>query len=334
MTFAEGSPALLDPKLAESFEAAEAIMREQAVSFYQAFRSLPPERFRAVTAVYAFCRYADDVVDEGGSSSLPLLDDLERGVHHLYHGVADAEDGGDSMPDIASGKPWWDAFAFSTAAYHVREADLMMQITGQRMDAHFHDLENTQELVEYARLVAGSVGRVLVPILVKDSTVIGNDEFMKACESLGVAMQITNILRDVGEDIRERDRVYIPRSLMLEFGISRADLEALSKPRQEELRTDVENTATALDVPQNFVRLWEHLAALADDCYLPYERWISAFDESARFPLLCAAKLYQAIEQAVRDHDYNCFTRRCYTDATTRETIVRDILSALRPVQD
>lgn len=334
MTFAQESPAPSNQRLAESFEAAEAIMREQAVSFYQAFSSLPPERFRAVTAVYAFCRYADDVVDEAGASTLPLLQDLEREIHHLYHGDTWTEDSADKTPGIASDKPWWDAFASSIATYHVREADLLMQIKGQRMDAHFHDLESVEELVEYARLVAGSVGRVLVPILVKDSAVIGNDDFMRACESLGVAMQITNILRDVGEDIRERDRVYIPRRLMAKFAVTRTELEELSAPKQAGLPANAANTVDEPDIPQGFLDLWEDLAALADSYYLPYEQWISAFDESARVPLLCAAKLYQAIEQAVRDQHYNCFTRRCYTDATTREAIVRDILSAPRQAQD
>ncbi|MFT8640145.1 phytoene/squalene synthase family protein [Bifidobacterium sp.] len=310
--------------LEQSFASALEIMKTQAVSFYQAFKGLPKERFMAVTAVYAFCRYADDVVDEGGSSALPQLDDLERSIRALF------EDGtgptGDVHSTFAPTLPWWPAFTASVHRYGVQERGLLMQIQGQRRDADFHDIESTDDLIEYARLVAGSVGRILVPILVRDRAMIENEDFMQACEKLGIAMQITNILRDVGEDIRERDRVYIPRDLLKSHGISREALQGLAhadaascKERTEPWQDD------APSIPRNFIVLWEQLATLADSLYLPYQQYLDQFHASARIPLITAAKLYQAIEQAVRDHGHDCFTRRCYTSKATRIRIVTEI---------
>jgi phytoene synthase len=219
-----------------------------------------------------------------------------------------------------------------------------MQIAGQRMDAHFHDIRSIEELVQYARLVAGSVGRVLVPILVSDMGIIDNPDFMKSCEALGVGMQITNILRDVGEDIRERDRVYVPVELMRSHAITRVQLMQWSVAATDEVSTakyrglflggdkeygDADPVAASPEIPQNFIDLWEELAAMADSYYLPYEAWISAFHHSARLPLVSAARLYQAIEQAVRDQHYDCFTQRCYTSAPIRSAIVQSVTQDL-----
>lgn len=317
--------------LEQSFKAACSIMQTEAVSFYQAFRGLPEDRFKAVAAVYAFCRYADDLVDEGGSAALPQLDDLEGSVRSLFEQTrsrdtristaADAFHDNDSRQQkpkatMAPTLPWWPAFVASIRRFGVQEQGLLMQIQGQRMDADFHDIETTAELIEYSRLVAGSVGIVLVPILVNDMNGIHDLGFMQACEELGIAMQITNILRDVGEDIRKRNRVYIPHDLLEAHGITRNLLSSLAQ----------ENVSTQrIVIPEAFVSLWERLATLADRYYLPYERHIDSFHKSARVPLITAAKLYQAIEQAVRDQSYDCFTRRCYTSKATRLRIVTQI---------
>ncbi|MFT8704377.1 phytoene/squalene synthase family protein [Bifidobacterium aquikefiricola] len=321
--------------LEQSFEAARSIMQTQAVSFYQAFKRLPEDRFQAVTAVYAFCRYADDLVDEGGSAVLPKLDDLEASVRTLFEsapfrGTPMSTDGNnvhsDSQDDspnrkspsalIAPTLAWWPAFVASVQRYGVQKRGLLMQIQGQRMDADFHDITSTHELIEYSRLVAASVGIVLVPILVNDRHALLDADFIEACEKLGIAMQITNILRDVGEDIRERNRVYIPHDLLESYGITRDLLVSLAHGR---------NDAQPEAIPEAFVSLWERLATLADQYYLPYERYIDHFHKSARMPLIVAAKLYQAIEQAVRDQSYDCFTRRCYTSKATRLRIVSEI---------
>jgi phytoene synthase len=331
----------LHPSLEHSFEAARTIMQTQAVSFYQAFKGLPEDRFKAVTAVYAFCRYADDLVDEGGDAALPRLDDLEESIHMLFSSAGSSGVGMgmcSELPSETDGKysslhpdapethteagadliaptlPWWPSFVDSVRTYGVQEHGLLMQIQGQRMDADFHDIQSTAELVEYSRLVAGSVGLMLVPILVTDRSSIEDEDFMRSCEELGIAMQITNILRDVGEDLRERNRIYIPRDVLDSHGVTRKQLSELAR----------QSTPNPI-IPRNFIALWEQLAQLADRFYLPYQQHIEMFHTSARTPLITAAKLYQAIEEAVRDQSYNCFTKRCYTSTATRLRIVTEI---------
>lgn len=300
--------------LNESFEAARTIMQTQAVSFYQAFMRLPEERFKAVCAVYAFCRYADDIVDETGQAALPELQDLRAAIRSLF---ASQPEGSctPTAPECITRQLWWPAFVASIHQYGIEERGLLMQLQGQSMDANFHDIVSTDALVTYARLVAGSVGIILAPILVNDAASVKNPDFLQACEELGIAMQITNILRDVGEDMRERNRLYLPLNLLREHGITRDNIAALAHA----------NPHDHLDISQGFIAVWEELAQLADNYYRSYESWITSFHPSARTSLITAAKLYQAIEQAVRKKQYNCFTQRCYTSKSTRIRIVAEV---------
>ena len=197
----------------------------------------------------------------------------------------------------------------------------IQQINGQRKDVDFKDLETLDDLIEYSRLVAGSVGTMLLPIIAIDIETAHNQELMGACENLGIAMQITNILRDVGEDLRTRNRVYLPQDYLVKYKIRRSDLEVLAH-----LGADV-----LVDIPSGFIDLWEELAGVADRYYEYYEAWIRSFHKNARMPLVAAALSYRAIADAVRKENYNCFTKRCYTSAMKRADI---ILQAQRKVME
>ena len=95
------------------------------------------------------------------------------------------------------------------------------QFTGQMMDIHFSTPKTMQDLEKYSYYVAGSVGRMLLPIIASNS----HRDLSIAAVDLGIAMQLTNILRDVGEDYYEKQRIYLPQEEMLKYQYSRSDLQ-------------------------------------------------------------------------------------------------------------
>lgn len=292
--------------LKDSYEAAITIMKDRAVSFYHAFSKLPKNRFQSIAAIYAFCRYADDLVDNSSddtSASIENLKELDIFLTAIY-----------TKEKISLNKPWWPALVDSIEKFNIPLEGFKMQLEGQRRDLYFEDMESTEELTDYAKLVAGSVGIMLAPLLADKRGYASCPDFLGACEALGIGMQITNILRDVGEDLRNRNRLYLPKNLLMKYNISRKELETLAFLQDEE---EIKRR-----IHPDFIKLWEELAQIADTYYVQIETHISAFCKSCRIPLLAAALVYHAISDAVRKEGYNCFSKRCYTNKGERNSLI------------
>ncbi len=303
----------VDHLLEEAYGAAVEIMKTRAVSFYQAFRLLPEDRFKGVAAVYALCRAADDIADREEALHQPgqtrqSLDDLESALVRYYQN-------GMRPLDVPPVLTWWKALEDTIRRFNVPMGSFLQQIEGQRRDLAFEEMRTLEDLIEYSRLVAGSVGTMLLPLLAEDHADIQDPDWQLACEHLGIGMQITNILRDVGEDLRLRNRIYLPTDLRLAFGVSRDELAALAGT--------ADGQAPRV-IPDSIVALWEHLAAIADPYYAAYEAWLCRFHPSCRLSLVAAARIYRAIADAVREAGYDCFSRRCYTSDAMRDTILRE----------
>lgn len=303
--------------LDKAYQAAEQMMKDKSKSFYMAFKVLPDRRFRAVAAVYAFCRYADDLVDDSrpqdASQVRADLEELQLALASLY--------GQGSPQTELANCPWWPAFAQAVADFQLPEKPFKEQIEGQLRDLDFRPLADWPELMDYCRLVAGSVGAMLWPILAKESVLAdeqANQAHLQACYDLGMAMQLTNILRDIGEDIRDRQRIYLPQSLLENYQVSQLELVAWSQSKRPHLSA-------------NFKALWEAVASQADKLYDNYKRYLSGFYPACQLPLMAAAMSYQAIEDKVRQDDYNCLTKRHYTTKAQRLkllTVARKELAA------
>ena len=303
-------------KLHDSYQASHDIMRSRAVSFYGAFRLLPPERFRGVVALYAFCRYADDLVDDvttphQRAQALARIDALESAIQSLETETA---------VEVCESLVWWPAFVDTVRHWQIPLDPLLDQLEGQRSDLAFEDLETVSDLTRYGKLVAGSVGTMMLPLLTTEAAEHTQADYRLACERLGIAMQITNVLRDVGEDLRTRDRLYLPAELLTRYGVERTQLERLASLAE----------GAPVEVPEGFTRLWEHLAGLADHYYTDYLRWLHSFHRSCRLPLVAAQLTYQAIADAVRASGYNCFTRRNYTSKFERIRLVAEAKRIVR----
>jgi 15-cis-phytoene synthase len=178
-----------------SAEYCRGVMRRHARSFYFATRVLPVEKRTGIEALYAFFRNVDDAVDEGDATLCERRAHLQR----FRDAVVALQAQGDS------GEPWFPALALAFDRFDLDTQPLLELIDGCESDLFDVDVERMDDLERYARAVAGTVGRSVMPILGAS-----DDDALLLGERLGVAMQLTNVLRDVDEDAR-LGRNYLPR---------------------------------------------------------------------------------------------------------------------------
>ena len=299
-----------------SYQVAESIMRKHASSFYEAFDKIERAKFLDIAAVYAFCRYADDLADTKSHSKvmkLQLLNVLEEEVKSLYEGGRQEEQ--------YKKYSWWLAFENAVRIRKIPLEALLEQIDGQRSDINFKIIEDKEDLILYCKKVAGTVGLMLAPMLRGDKA---DGQYESICESLGIAMQITNILRDIGEDLREQNRVYIPQIFMKKYSVTRKDLENLSVlPSTLSIRHLF--FKSNFRVGDNIVNLWEETALLSKYYYDKFYKHLYMFSSDAVFPVTAAAVYYQAILEEVRRNNYNCFTKRCYTNVKRKRDLLKRV---------
>ncbi len=175
-------------------------------SFYYSFRFLARDRRRAITALYAFCREVDDIADE--------VTDID--VARAKLGWWRAE-----LANLFAGHPQHPvtkALEPATREYGVDQARLNEIIDGMEMDLTHHRYHDFASLKLYCHRVAGVVGQL-------SASIFGftQPKTLEYAENLGLAFQLTNIIRDVGEDAR-RDRIYLPGDEMRRFSVSDADI--------------------------------------------------------------------------------------------------------------
>ncbi|MBD7907416.1 phytoene/squalene synthase family protein [Sporosarcina gallistercoris] len=269
----------------DDFAFCEQIIKRHSKSFYYAFSRLPDEKAQAVYAIYAFCRTADDSVDEnhGSISQLVALDKLTDELNRFARGQE-------------IDHPLWRALRIVFDTYKMDLEPFYDQLKGQRMDISFSTPATLDDVETYSYYVAGSVGRMLLPIIASNA----KRDCTDAAVSLGVAMQLTNILRDVGEDYREKGRIYLPTEELQRAGY-----------RVDQLANG--------QITDDFVRVWEHLAKRAEILYEEFLSFIPEFDKDSQFAVLASAQVYRGILTSVRQNNYDCFARKNFV--TKREMI-------------
>ena len=174
-------------------------------SFYYAFRFLPDERRRAITAFYAFCREVDNVVDNATDPALARtkLAYWRQEIATLYRGHAQ--------------HPVAQALAPHVESMHLPEAAFHTVIDGMQQDLEKNRYLNFDELSRYCYLAAGVVGEVSARIFGMSTP--ANPATLAYARALGEALQLTNIIRDVGEDAR-RGRIYLPQDELAKYGVA------------------------------------------------------------------------------------------------------------------
>lgn len=175
-------------------------------SFYYSFRFLAPDRRRAITALYAFCREVDDIADEVADVN----------VARAKLGWWRAE-----LANLFAGHPQHPvtkALEPATRTFGVDQSRLNEIIDGMEMDLTRHRYNDFEALKLYCHRVAGVVGQLSAGIFG-----YSQPQTINYAENLGLAFQMTNIIRDVGEDAR-RDRIYLPADEMQRFGVTVDDV--------------------------------------------------------------------------------------------------------------
>ena len=175
-------------------------------SFYYSFLFLPPDKRRAITALYAFCREVDDVVDECTDAN------VARTTLNWWRG---------EVAEIYGGKPQHPvalALVPVVKQFNLAQEHLLEIIDGMEMDIDLPRYPDFKSLQLYCYRVASVVGLLSVEIFG-----YSDRQTLKYAHDLGIAFQLTNIIRDVGEDAR-RNRIYLPMDELQEFGVPAADI--------------------------------------------------------------------------------------------------------------
>lgn len=208
-------------EVAEAYRHCEAVTRTEAANFYYGIRLLDRERREAMCAVYAFARRVDDIGDGTlpREEKLSRLDTEEAGLRASESVGESATKGSRDVSAVGGGDPVMVALADTHVRFRLPPGVLGELIEGVRMDVEEASYESFEDLVLYCRRVAGAIGRVCLAIFgVRAGAAQGMDEAQRLADELGVALQLTNILRDVREDA-QNGRVYLPAEDLRRFGL-------------------------------------------------------------------------------------------------------------------
>lgn len=290
---------MADRLLMSDYAWCESLIKQHSSSFYRAFRVMPADRARAVYAIYAFCRLADDAIDVQEDPG--LLDELESGLDLLVSG---------NPPD----QPLWRALADVFTKFPLDIKPFYEMIHGQREDADFHQPADEAGLLNYCYLVAGTVGLMLCPLLGGTGSAGAKAKLEKTSVELGIAMQLTNILRDIGSDYRS-GRIYIPHELLQRYQLEPEQL-ILSEPAER------------------FIALWEYIANEAERRYGNVRNNIRVFDHAGRLPVMLAMEYYSRIIPQARKADYKVASRRVFVPDWKKLLILLQVRHSWRKMKN
>ena len=273
-----------------ALQSCEALMRGGSKSFFAASRVLPARVRGPATALYAFCRVADDAVDVHGDRP-GVMEALHERLRRIYAGKP--------LPYEAD-----HALASVVARYDIPRVLPAALLEGFQWDAQGRRYETLAELHDYAARVAGTVGAMMAIIMDTRSP----SALARACE-LGVAMQLTNIARDVGEDARN-GRLYLPRAWMREVGL---DPDAW-------LRNPEFNPQLAAVVSR--------LLRAADELYQRAEHGIAELPRDCRPAIHAARLVYAEIGREVERADLDSVSRRAVVSGRRKLVLMARALGA------
>jgi phytoene synthase len=265
-----------DASLRTAYKQAEKITTEHSKSFYFASGLLPEEKRSAVRALYAFCRTVDDIVDESSDDERESRLDYWRGM---------VETASFSHNDLVAA-----AWADTLARYHIPRHYALQLIDGVARDLVQSRYQTFEELATYCYGVASTVGLMSMYIVGFD-----NSEAVPYAIKLGVALQMTNILRDVGEDYRN-GRLYLPREELAFYGIREQDIAEgrITDNWRQFMKFQIERTR------QLYAESWKGVKML---------------EREGQLAIGAASIFYQGILDEIEKNDYDVFTRRANLSA-------------------
>ncbi len=283
-----------EPELRSAYEHCRNITRKYAKTFYLATRFLPHDKQRSIFAIYGLCRFLDNLVDEAED----LIADNSVKQQQVDQTLLEWKEklrrtyAGDQSDNLI-------LFAFSDV---LRRHDISISlpielIDGVAMDLTKNRYETFGELYDYSYKVASVVGLMI-------SEVFGyeDESTLQHAVDLGIAMQLTNILRDVGEDLL-RDRIYLPAEDLRKFGVTEEDLfqHRLSESFRELMRFQI---------------------ARARNYYTSADKGIPMLSQDSQVPVRLARHNYARILDQIEANDYQVFTSRAHLSLTQKMAIL------------
>jgi phytoene synthase len=259
----------------------EAYVQDKAAksgsSFYYAFMFLPPPQRATITAFYAFCREVDDVVDEVSDPGVAATK-----LAWWRKEVAASFAGQPAHPVMKALMP-------HVADYAIQAAHLNAVIDGCQMDLEQTRFLDYAGLARYCHLVAGIVGEVAANIFGRTS-----DATVQYAHRLGLAMQLTNIIRDVGDDAR-RGRIYLPVSELQRFDVKANEILTRAAP---------------YGYSERFTALMKFQAERAHRCYDEAMALLPEADRATQKPGLMMANIYRTLLREIEADNFQVLHQR------------------------
>ena len=259
------------------------VARSRAKNFYYSFLLLDREQRGAMCAIYAFMRYCDDLSDEPGATRAAI----DRWRLEME----------DALEGQFSGHPVWPAFHHTVRRFGIPPIYFREMIEGVLSDLEPRRIQTFEELYRYCYQVASVAGLTAIHIFGFDTR-----SALPLAEKCGVAFQLTNILRDIREDV-ERDRIYLPAEDLARFGVSEADLRAGK-------------------VTPGFLELMRFEAARARAYYTESRPLLDLIHPRSRRSLWALIAIYSGLLQRIEESNFDVFSRRVRLSGIEKSWIV------------
>ncbi|MGC2237298.1 MAG: phytoene/squalene synthase family protein [Pyrinomonadaceae bacterium] len=280
-------------EIEKAYKYCESVTKTHAKSFYFAARFLPFHKQKAVYPIYAFCRKIDDEIDETAeenqAKAIQTVENWKADLNAIYenrtnNGRRTTND--EQNPVLLA---WQDLLK----TYKIPQNLPLELMQGVLMDTHIKRYETFEELYVYCYRVASTVGLMSSEILgYSDAKALG------FAESMGIGMQLTNILRDVKEDA-QMGRIYLPQEDLRAFDVS-------------------EKQIFAGEMNENFAELIKFQIERARNYYREGEKGIALLEKDSRFTVLLASRIYGKILDEIEKQNYDVFKRRAHTTRTQK----------------
>jgi len=291
-----------DRELRQAYSHCRAITRYHAKTFYLATRFLPNEKQRGIFAIYGMCRYLDNLVDDAEDlikkKKLPLsevdlkLDEFKINLDRVYN-------------DEVVNDPILIAYSDALKNFNVPKELPLTLIEGVRQDLDKNRFWNFEEVYDYSYKVASVVG-----LMTSEVFGYSSKEALNKAVDLGIAMQLTNILRDVGEDL-ERDRIYLPKEELEMFSITEQEL--FNKEKSEK-----------------FKELMKFQIERARKYYKSAFSGIEMLNKDSRLPVYLAYRNYSRILDKIEENEYDVFHKRAFLNQSEKISMLPQVLLDLK----
>lgn len=279
-----------NPRLQEAYSFCRTITRSYAKTFYLATRFLPHNKQRSIFAIYALCRYLDDLVDKGKD----LIQNRKINPNDIGQAIQNCRD---ELIQTYHGKeadnPIFLSFSDVLQTHKIPIELPLMLIEGVSMDLTKKRYDTFEELYSYCYKVASVVGLMTSEVFGYQS----KDALPHAVD-LGIAMQLTNVLRDIGQDL-SNDRIYLPKEDLNYYNLTEDDLKT-GKP------------------DGRFIKMMKFQIERSRQYYKSADQGVSMLDRDSQLPVYLARHNYSQILNQIEQNHYQVFDRRAYLTTTQK----------------